>query len=270
MPKMTHVIEGWALGSSPQVAGSKRPARPQTANRAPEPTGLWKYRAIRRSRFDLVFSILASLGLHAVVFLGFNDPVPPPKRVVVNDDPVIQMTMPDLEKDEIDPVEALGEDQPEDQPTIAVPMLADLPSIVPVDAFVQQLDFTPALPANLDSVSLAAIPVNIARGSGSAEKLGRIFNVSELDRQPQPIVQQSPVFPPELKKDYREADVEMGFIINTKGEVLAPYVIRSANGRFEAAAISAILKWKFRPGFRGGRPVNTRTQITIKFRVVEE
>lgn len=269
MPKMTHVIEGWALGSSPLAAGVKRPSSPQTARRPPEPSGHWHYQGIRRSRADLVFGILFSLSLHAVVFLGFNDPVPPPKHIAVADDPIIQMTMPDLEKDEIDPVEALGEDQPEDTPTISVPMLADLPSIVPVDAFVQQLDFTPALPANLDSVSLAAIPVNIARNSGSAERLGRIFNISELDRQPQPILQQSPVFPPELKKEYQEADVEMGFIINTKGEVLAPYVIKSVNTRFEEAAVRAILKWKFRPGYRGGRPVNTRTQITIKFRVIE-
>ena len=217
-----------------------------------------------------MFAILFSLSLHGVVFLGFNDPVAPLKKVVVKDEPFMQMTMPELEKDEVDPVESLGDEQMEDTPTIAVPMLADLPSIVPVDAFVQQLDFTPALPANLDSVSLVAIPVNIARGGGGAEKLGRIFNISELDRQPQPIVQQSPVFPPELKREYQEADVEMGFIINTKGEVLAPYVIKSANSRFEEAAIRAILKWKFRPGYRAGRPVNTRTQITIKFRVIED
>jgi protein TonB len=73
-----------------------------------------------------------------------------------------------------------------------------------------------------------------------------------------------------LKREYPATDVEIGFIINTKGEVLAPYAIKSVNTRFEDAAIRAILKWKFRPGYRGGRPVNTRTQITIKFRVIED
>ena len=218
----------------------------------------------------MVFSILFSLSLHALVFLGFNDPVPPKKHIMVEDEPIIQLTMPELEKDEIDPVEALSDEQVEETPSIAVPMLADLPSLVPINSFVQPLDFTPALPTNLDSVQLSAIPVNIARNSGGAERLGRIFNIAELDRQPQPILQPSPVFPHEMKREYQEAEVEMGFIINKKGEVLAPYVIRSDHSRFEESAIRAILKWKFRPGYRSGQPVNTRTQITIKFRLVED
>lgn len=270
MPKVVHAIEGWALGPGETVARPIPPPRLPVTRPVPEQPGLWRYRTERRSRITLAFSILFSLGLHAAVFLGFNDKVMPVKRAAVNDDPVIQMIMPDLKEDEIDPVESISEEEMPENPSIAVPMLADLPSLVPIDSFVQPLDFTPALPANIDSVNLAVVPVNIARNSGAAERLGRIFNVAELDRQPQPIVQQSPVFPPDMKREYREAEVEVGFIITTKGEVLAPHVIKSANARFEDAAIRAILKWKFRPGFKSGRPVNTRTQITIKFRLIED
>jgi protein TonB len=113
------------------------------------------------------------------------------------------------------------------------------------------------------------VPVNIARGSGTGEKIGKIFDVSQLDRQPQAIFQSPPVFPAELRREYPECTVVVGFIITAKGEVAAPYVISSEVRRFEEAALAGVLKWKFKPGFKGGRPVNTRTQIAIYFRVTD-
>jgi protein TonB len=238
--------------------------------RVPDRPGLWKYRTLRRSRWSLAFSVLFSLGLHALALLGFNDRKPVVKPVRVADEPVIQLVMPDLKEEEIDPVEDLGEEPPTEAPSIAVPLLADVPSIVPIDAFVQPLDFTPALPSNLDSVRLSAIPVNVARNSGAAERLGKIFDVAQLDRQPEPTFRPSPVFPPELRKEYAESAVLLEFIITAKGEVVAPRSLASDHRRFEEAAIRAVEKWRFRPGYKGGRPVNTRTQITIQFRVAIE
>ncbi len=216
-----------------------------------------------------MFAGLLSLSLHAVVFFGFNEHVPAKKRRVVSDEPVIQMTMPDLEEDKVEPVEALG-DVPPETPSIAVPTLADLPSLVPVDAFVQPLDFTPALPTSPDASHLMTVPTNIARGSAAVEKLGKIFNVADLDRQPQPIFRPSPVFPYEMKREYSEASVVAEFIITTKGAVVSPRAISAQNRRFEEAALLALEKWKFRPGYKAGRPVNTRTQITIYFRVTAD
>ena len=51
--------------------------------------------------------------------------------------------------------------------------------------------------------------------------------------------------------------------------IASPYVISSEVRRFEEAALAGVLKWKFRPGYRGGRAVNTRTQIAIHFLVTE-
>jgi protein TonB len=212
--------------------------------------------------------ILVSAGLHAVVLLGFNHRPPSVRAVLVDDGPLIQMAMPDLEDDEEKPVESL-DDEAMETPAIAVPMLADIPTIVPVNAFVQPLDFTPTVNVDPNAVRLSAVPVNIARGSGTAEKIGKIFDVSQLDRQPQAIVQPPPPFPADLKREYPHCTVVVGFIISAKGEVLAPYVISSEVRRFEDAALAGVLKWKFRPGYRGGRAVNTRTQIAIHFRVVE-
>ncbi|AOS44512.1 Gram-negative bacterial tonB protein [Lacunisphaera limnophila] len=215
-------------------------------------------------------SVLVSAGLHALVLLGFNHRAPPPPPVIVDDGPLIQMVMPDIEEEEEKPVETLDDMVEADAPAISVPMLVDVPTIVPVDAFVQPLDFTPVVTVDPNSVRMSAIPVNIARGSGTGEKLGKIFDISQLDRQPQAVFQPAPVFPVDLKSTYSESAVTMEFIINTKGEVLMPRAVASQHRRFEEAAIAGLLKWKFKPGAKGGRPVNTRTQITIKFRVLKD
>lgn len=265
MPKMTHAIEGWPRQHQPAhpieyIAGRRHAVADQP--------GLWKYRTMDRSRWVVALAVFVSIGLHVIALLGFNHRPPPPKAVAVDDGPLIQMEMPDLKDDEEEPVESLDSEAME-APAIAVPMLADIPTIVPVNAFVQPLDFTPAINVDPNAVRMSAIPVNIARGSGQMEKLGKIFDVSQLDRQPQALFQPAPQFPAELRSTYVEADVTLEFIINTKGEVLMPRSIASPARRFEEAAINGILKWKFKPGQRGGRPVNTRTQITIKFRVTE-
>lgn len=223
-----------------------------------------------RSPVAMGLGILVSAGLHAVVLLGFNHPPPPVRAAFVDEGPLIQMTMPDLEDEEEKPVDSLNDEEAAETPAIAVPMLADIPTIVPVNAFVQPLDFTPTVNVDPSAVRLSAVPVNIARGSGTAEKIGKIFDVSQLDRQPQAILQPPPTFPADLKREYPECTVVVGFIISAKGEVLAPYVISSQVRRFEEAALAGVLKWKFRPGFRGGRAVNTRTQIAIHFRVTAE
>jgi protein TonB len=267
MPKMTHAIEGWFAESGPLILTPEAPRQRPAAISVPARPGLWKYRTLHQSRWIMAFSILFSAGLHALALLGFNERKIVAKPARVADEPIIQMVMPDLREEEIDPVENLSEEEPIEAPSITVPLLADVPSIVPIDSFVQPLDFTPALPANLDAVRLSAVPVNVARNSGAVQRLGKIFDVAQLDRQPEPTLQPSPIFPAELRKEYDEAAVLLEFIITSKGEVFAPRSLASAHRRFEEAAIKAVEKWRFRPGYKSGRPVNTRTQITIKFRV---
>ena len=268
MPKMSHAIEGWSHHSIPHYPARRAaPVRTHLPSGIPDQPGLWKYQSLTRSSGIMVLSVLVSVGLHALALLGFNTRAPAPRRVFVDDGPLIQMVMPDLKDDEEKPVETLDDVEASEAPAISVPMLTDIPTIVPLNAFVQPLDLTPSLNVNPDSMRLSAIPVNIARGSASAAKLGKIFDISQLDRQPQALFQPAPVFPYELKSVYQQSEVMVEFIINTKGEVLLPRIIRSDHRRFEDAVITGVQKWKFKPGQRGGRPVNTRTQITIMFRV---
>jgi len=277
MPKMSHAIEGCSAPSSvarpatPHGSGQSAPVKWRLRTRPPQVhPGLWKYERVTRPPWVVGLAILISAGLHAFVLLGFNHRPPPVRTALVDDGPLIQMTMPDIEDDEEKPVESLNDEDAAETSAIAVPMLADIPTIVPVNAFVQPLDFTPTVTVDPNAVRLSAVPVNIARGSGTAEKIGKIFDVSQLDRQPQAIFQPPPIFPVELRREYPECTVVLGFIVTAKGEVVAPYVISAEVRRFEAAALAGVLKWKFKPGYKGGRPVNTRTQIAIRFRVGED
>lgn len=265
---MPEVIVGLPRRTPLDYPTPTRNGRPAAAGKdAPPEAGLWKYRVARSSRVSTAIGILVSVSIHALALLAFNRHAPPPKRVVVDDGPLIQMTMPDLKDDEEKPVETIDEEQAVEDPGIAVPSLVDLPTLVPVNAFVQPLQYTPDLPKNLDASKMTQIPVNIARGTVAPEKLGKIFDISQLDRQPQAILQPAPVFPPELTKEFTESSVFLEFIITAKGEVVNPRALRSEHRRFEEAAIRGVLKWKFRPGMKGGRAVNTRTQIEIRFRV---
>ena len=227
--------------------------------------GDWRYHTPHRERSVLVLAVLLSIGFHSALLLGFNRRAPPPRPVLATGEDIIQLALPDLPEEEKEvPVEALNDDQDEAPPGVNVPMLADQPMVVPVDAFVQPLDLRPKVETDLITAGLKSIPVNIARGASGA-RLGKVFEIGDLDREPKPIVQPSPRFPAELAKLYDSSVVELEFIITSKGEVVNPSVLSSAHRRFEEAAIQGVLKWKFRPGLKGGRAVNTRVRITINF-----
>jgi TonB family protein len=85
---------------------------------------------------------------------------------------------------------------------------------------------------------------------------------------PKAIRQSQPEYPEEMRRSGFGGDVLVGFVINTKGEVVDPVVIRSNNPWFERAALEAILKWKFEPARINGKPVNTRAQQPLEFAVM--
>lgn len=244
-------------------AGRPRPVQARS--------GDWKYSTLRRERSVVALAVLFSIGFHVVLLLGFNRRPAPARVTHGTDEAIIQMVLPEIPEEEKEkPVEALNDESNEAPPGVSVPMLADQPTLVPVDAFVQPLDFRPKIDTDLSTAGLKSIPVNIARAGAGGAKLGKVFEIGDLDREPKPIVQPPPRFPRELVKIYDSSVVQLEFIITSKGEVVNPSAISSADRRFEDAAIEGVQKWKFRPGLKGGRPVNTRVRIAINFRVTKE
>jgi protein TonB len=215
-------------------------------------------------------ALVISAGLHAIAIMGFNGRAVAKKAVVIQDAPSEILMMPELDDpEEKKPVE-LNDDEPLSAPSVQVPTLADIPTLVPVNAFTQLVDLTPPLKADAMASAVIAIPVNIQRGRPDTSRIKDLFNIADLDRRPEPIVQTPPAFPFELKAQVTQAQVRLGFIVTSQGDVIMPYVVNSTHRGFERPALEAVMKWKFKPGMRGGRKVNTRVEQPIDFKVTED
>ena len=97
----------------------------------------------------------------------------------------------------------------------------------------------------------------------------RVFDISELDQTPVARFQARPQYPYEMRRQKIGGEAVVDFIIDTNGEVVNAYAIRSSRVEFEAAAVQAVSKWRFKPGRKGGRDVPTHMQVPIVFTLNE-
>jgi protein TonB len=215
-------------------------------------------------RRDLIIGTVVSASLIAGLLLGFNDHPGQVKHGPAQTEEVIQIEMPTLppEPPEQQKTEDLPQDEDVVQVTFAPPSLVDIPTIVPDASFVQQI--APPLPPGLaQAKGIVTIPPTPPSGFGRG--LGQIFDISQLDQIPVARVQQQPIYPYEMRRAGITGEVNIGFIVDANGDVRDPYVINSTHREFEVPAVQAVGKWKFRPGRRGGRAVNTRMSVPIVF-----
>jgi protein TonB len=94
-----------------------------------------------------------------------------------------------------------------------------------------------------------------------------VFDVAMLDQVPVPRFQVAPQFPLEMRRTGTPGDVLVDFIVDARGEVQNAFALRSTHREFEAAAVQAVSKWKFRPGRKNGRSVASHLQVPIVFRL---
>ncbi len=85
---------------------------------------------------------------------------------------------------------------------------------------------------------------------------------------PQVVKQVLPEYPWALRLNGNEGHVMLEFVVGADGEVRNPMIVQSTHPEFEAPAIEALLKWKFKPAVVEGRPVNTRLQQPIRFEMM--
>ena len=190
----------------------------------------------------------------------------PPKIIPKEKDntPVIEMKMPDIEPEEIEKVQ--DDNEPQKPVDFAPPMQTDVPQIVQLDSFVQQVQ--PPPPEGMKpNVGIISIPTGSRTGLGKGIE---IFDPSKLDQQPQARAKVPPQYPFEMRRAGITGEVLVEFIVDSNGDVRNAFAVRSSQREFEAAAVQAVSKWKFRPGKKGGRAVNTRMQQPISFSLAED
>ncbi len=127
-----------------------------------------------------------------------------------------------------------------------------------IDAALARWKFAPARKGGQPVASSLKVPVWLTVESTLVQHPSTGSPPSVVHRDP-------PVYPRAMKKSGLIGEVTISFVVDKKGDVTNPVVVRSNNPGFEEAAIEAVLKWKFKPGIKDGKPVNTRMQIPIRF-----
>jgi periplasmic protein TonB len=213
---------------------------------------------------DILIAIFASLLIHGGFAVGGQilKARPVPVEAAPEEIPTVDiMPMPPVEP-ETPEVPDTAEPSDSDLSDLAPPMQADTPSAVP-SPFVQKIQ--PPPPPGL-SRPTGVISIPTARpGPGVGGGMTNLFDLANLDERPTPRFQSAPMYPFEMRRAGIKGEVLVGFIVDTSGNVRDAYAVRSSQREFEEEAVKAVMKWKFRPGKKGGAAVNTRMQVPIQF-----
>jgi protein TonB len=94
----------------------------------------------------------------------------------------------------------------------------------------------------------------------------KIFQLSEVDKEPQILYQAQPNYPPRLYRDRIGGTVVILFVVDENGNVTMARVRQSSRtGELDEAAMAAVRKFKFSPGIKDGRPVPVWFEVPIVF-----
>ena len=88
-----------------------------------------------------------------------------------------------------------------------------------------------------------------------------------FDVRPVPTKTPPPEYPYALKREGVSGVVAVKVLIDVNGSVAECAVSKSTNPGFEAAALDAVKKWKFKPAKKDGAPVEARLIIPIQFQI---
>lgn len=89
--------------------------------------------------------------------------------------------------------------------------------------------------------------------------------LKELNRGPMLTHPATPIYPEKMAAAGIAGNVTVQMVIDAKGNVVSAKVLKSSRSEFDEPAITAVAQWKFDPGQRNGRNVNTRATQLIKF-----
>ncbi len=123
---------------------------------------------------------------------------------------------------------------------------------------------TPKLSLALSDLSSGpSTGISVAANSGQGAP-------SNADSAPVPLVRIEPQYPRQAAMSGQEGWVQLSFNISQTGEVQGVKIVSSQPARvFDRAASNAVLKWKYRPQLRDGKPVvreNVLVQLDFKLR----
>ncbi len=103
----------------------------------------------------------------------------------------------------------------------------------------------------------------------SQEITGEIFELKDLDQAPKISYQQRPRYPEAMRRAGVAGETMIRFVVDPEGKVRDARCIKATHPDFAAAAVEAASGWKFKPGIKNGRAVNTRMELPLTFSINE-
>jgi protein TonB len=200
------------------------------------------------------YGVLYQLGLiiALVIFIAavrFEFRSAPPEEIVLNEQEIVEM-------EEIIQTRQMETPPPPPRPPVPVE--------VPNDEIIEDVDI------NIDADLALDGPLNLPPPPPPAEEEEDFFTV--VENMPELIgglagLQASITYPEMARKAGIEGRVFLQFIVNERGEVENPRVIRGIGGGCDEEALKAIQKASFKPGLQRGRPVRVQYNLPVVFKL---
>lgn len=147
-----------------------------------------------------------------------------------------------------------------------VPRLPDLPPAGPSRDWFPQ----PPLPPVERGGDITVIKPDWNFGTSGTRMPSGPIDVRFLDREPRPRAQLAPDYPREMRLRHIEGRVVVEFVVDESGNVHSPVAVSATDTAFEEAALRAIAKWKFEPGYYHNRKVRFRMSVPVVFTISED
>jgi periplasmic protein TonB len=106
-------------------------------------------------------------------------------------------------------------------------------------------------------------------GPGSGGGVGGgVFRVGGGVSAPAVVYKVDPEYSEEARKAKYSGTVLLSVIVDQEGHARDIKILKSLGMGLDEKAMEAVLKWKFKPGMKGGQAVNVRAQIEVNFRLL--
>ena len=106
-------------------------------------------------------------------------------------------------------------------------------------------------------------------GPGSDGGIGSgVFRAGAGVSAPALLYKVEPEYSEEARKAKYQGVVVLTVTVDPAGRVTNPHVLRSLGLGLDEKAIEAVKKWKFKPGYKNGRPVPVSAEIEVSFRLL--
>jgi len=82
------------------------------------------------------------------------------------------------------------------------------------------------------------------------------------------LYKKEPEYSEEARKAKYQGTVVLYIEVDPSGRAINPRVLRSLGLGLDEKAMEAVRQWKFKPGYRDGKPVTVAAQIEVNFRLL--